>query len=174
MLGSHRIMVFSWITESIGLCETMDRNVADYNRSGFSIPYLTPTFTTWQYPCDIPDFYPKFADMVVSNSPDIVVIGFQEDRYPGSYFHSHLLPEEMPKIGYTLVKRTKLMGVGITTYKGIMKGDPFERGLRVSIYAKTDLAPIIEKEEAEMRTELTNDGQEEFLCSSFITRGKGA
>ena len=102
------------------------------------------------------------------------MIGFQEDRYPGSYFHSHLLPEEMPKIGYGLVKRTKLMGVGVTSYKNALKGDPHERGLRVSVYAKLDLIPEIEKEEAEMRIAVGNDGQDEYLCSSFVTRGKGA
>lgn len=169
---SYRIMVFSWNTESVGLCETMDANVAEYNRT--SVSTYIPGLTTWRYQCDIPDFYPKFSKFIVDNAPDLVVIGFQEDRHPGSYFHSHLLPEEMPKVGYELVKRTKLMGVGVTTYKGMFQGDLFERGIRVSIYAKAHLLPIIEKEECEMRAVLGNDGQDEYVCSSMITRGKGA
>lgn len=171
-MSQYRIMVFSWNTASISLCETMDQNIADYNRASYC-DYI-PGVTTWKYSSNIPDFYPKFAQLLVDTDPDLVVIGFQEDRYPGSYFHSHLLPEEMPKIGYGLVKRTKLMGIGITTYKGILNGDLFERGLRVSIYAKNDLVPLIMKEEAEMRTFIGNDGQCEYVCSSFITRGKGA
>lgn len=162
----YRIMVFSWNTESVGLCETMDKSVADSNRSGF--------FTFWRYPCDIPDFYPKFSEFITEHIPDIVVIGFQEDRFPGSYFHSHLLPEEMPKLGYGLIKRTKLMGVGVTTYKGALQGDLFERGLRLSLYAKKELISVIEKEEGEMRVAIGNDGQDEYVCSSFVTRGKGA
>jgi len=169
---TYRIMVFSWNTESVSLCETLDDNIAEYNRTSYS-NYI-PGLTTWKYPYNIPDFYPKFAKFIQENSPDLIVIGFQEDRYPGSYFHSHLLPSEMPKIGYGLLKRTKLMGVGITTYKGLFRGDLFERGLRVSIYAKMDLIPIIEKEEVEMRAIIGNDGQTEYLCSSFVTRGKGA
>lgn len=169
---SYRIMVFSWNTGSIGLCETMDAETAAYNRTSYST--MIPGITTWKYACDIPDFYPKFSKFITDNAPDLVVIGFQEDRFPGSYFHSHLLPEEMPKIGYDLVKRTKLMGVGVTSYKGVLKGDLFERGLRLSIYAKSDLAPIIEREEIEMRSAMGNDGQSEYLCSSTVLRGKGA
>jgi len=172
---SYRIMIFSWNTESISLCETLNSDTANYNRTswgGLNIFGIGATW--WQYKCEIPDFYPKLVEFIEQNSPDIIVIGFQEDRYPGSYFHSHLLPEEMPKIGYDLVKRTKLMGVGVTTYKNTIKGDPHERGLRVSIYAKSKLVPIIAKEETEMRMAIGNDGQDEYLCSSFVTRGKGA
>lgn len=169
---SYRIMVFSWNTESINLCETLDADRMNYNRSGWNLFGMTAT--KWQYKCEIPDFYPKLAEFIIQNTPDIIVIGFQEDRYPGSYFHSHLLPEEMTKIGYGLVKRTKLMGVGVTTYKNSLKGDPHERGLRVSVYAKSHLIPLIEKEEKEMRIAIGDDGQEEYLCSSSLTRGKGA
>lgn len=168
----YKIMVFSWNTESVGLCETMDINLAEYNRTSCS--NIIPGLTTWKYQCNIPDFYPCFAKFITDNSPDLVVIGFQEDRYPGSYFHSHFLITEMPKIGYDLVKRTKLMGVGITSYKGALKGDLFERGIRVSIYAKKDLVPLIEKEEVEMRAVIGNDGQDEYVYSSAVTRGKGA
>lgn len=172
MKSSYRIMVFSWNTKSIGLCETLDPEVAAYNRESYS-QYI-PGLTTWQYSADIPDFYPQWEKLILSKNPDILVIGFQEDRYPGSYFHSHLLPEQLPKIGYDLVKRTKLMGIGVTSYKGLLNKDPFERGIRVSIYAKKDLVPIIAKEESEMRAIMGNDGQAEYVCSSGLTRSKGA
>lgn len=168
----YRILVFSWNTQSVGLCETLDPNLADFHRSSYS-DYISG-LTTWKYSCDIADFYPQLVELIIEQNPDLVVIGFQEDRYPGSYFHSHLLVSEMPKIGYGLVKRCKLMGIGITTYKGMLNGDIFERGLRISIYAKSDIIPSIEKEEAEMRAFVGNDGQSEYVCSSFITRGKGA
>lgn len=105
---------------------------------------------------------------------DVVVIGFQEDRKPGSYFHSHVLPLEMPKLGYELVKRTRLMGGGITSYKSAIEGDFFVRGIRLSIYAKAALAHKIFVEEKELRTSLANDGQDEVICESYIWRNKGA
>jgi hypothetical protein len=163
---SYKILVFSWNTESLTLCETMSDEEADYNRSGY--------FTGWRYSYEIPDFYPHFTKYILHSSPDIIVIGFQEDRHPGSYFHSHFLVTEMPKIGYNLVKRTKLMGIGVTSYKGAIKGDLFQRGIRISIYAKTDLVSLIEREEQEMRKIIGNDGQDSYVCSSYITRGKGA
>lgn len=168
----YKLLVFSWNTESISLSETMDKTLFDFNRSSYSS--IIPGITTWKYFSEIPDFYPELSKKIKDNDIDVVIIGFQEDRYPGSYFHSHFLPVEMEKIGYSLVKRTKLMGVGITSYKGLIKGDIFERGIRVSIYAKSDLTTLIEKEEVEMRKAIGNDGQSEFICSSYITRSKGA
>ncbi len=163
---SYKILVFSWNTQSLKLCETLSDQQAIWNRSG-----LLPK---WQYVCEIPDFFPRLVEYIKSNDPDLIVIGFQEDRHPGSYFHSHLLPEELPPLGYSLVKRTKLMGVGVTTYKGLTQRDLFRRGLRVSIYAKRDLAQRILEAETSMREEIGNDGQSEYICSSMITRSKGA
>jgi hypothetical protein len=172
MKTSYKIMVFSWNTKSISLCETMDPDKAAYNRESYS--HYIPGLTTWQYESTIVDFYPELINVIKDKDPDLVVIGFQEDRFPGSYFHSHLLPEQMPNIGYDLVKRTKLMGIGVTSYKGLLNKDPFERGIRVSIYAKGYLVPIIEKEESEMRPIIGNDGQCEYVCTSSLTRSKGA
>lgn len=165
-MDKYRIMVFSWNTKSISLCETLDVDIADQHRSG--------TFTSWRYPSIIPDFYPKWAELIQDNNPDIIVIGFQEDRHPGSYFHSHLLPEQMPLLEYKLIKRTKLMGVGVTSFRGLQNLDPIRRGIRVSIYAKISLAALIEKEEIELRGVMGNNGQSEYVCSSSLTRSKGA
>lgn len=172
MSDVHKLLVFSWNTESISLSETMDKEVFDFNRSSYSS--VIPGMTTWKYSSEFPDFYPELSKKIISDDVDVVVIGFQEDRYPGSYFHSHFLPEEMRKIGYELVKRTKLMGVGVTSYKGLLKGDIFERGIRTSVYAKIKLVPLIEKEEEEMRKAIGNDAQSEYVCSSSLTRSKGA
>jgi hypothetical protein len=172
ILPSYRIMVFSWNTESVRLAETLDQSEAQYHRTSYSDSI--PGLTRWQYTCHKADFYPQFTQLITDKAPDLVVIGFQEDRHPGSYFHSHLLPTEMPKIGYGLVKRTKLMGVGVTTYKGMLRGDAFTRGIRVSVYAKVALIPIIEREEFNMRVAMGNHGQCEYVCSSMLTRGKGA
>ena len=171
-MASYKIMVFTWNTESICLSETMDQNVAAYNRS--SANEYMEGFTTWKYKCEIPDFFYKLKQFINDHNPDLIVIGFQEDRYPGSYFHSHLLPSEMPKLGYGLVKRTKLMGVGVTSYNGLFRGDLFVRGIRVSIYAKAHLVSIIERSEHEMRGQIGNYGQSEYICYPNITRGKGA
>lgn len=173
-MSTYRIAIFTWNTQSLRLCETIDATTAQINRSGQTIPYFGRNITSWQYSCEIPDFFTEFVAFLDKHKPDIVVIGFQEDRYPGSYFHSHLLPEEMPKIGFSLVKRTKMMGLGITSYNGFFNGDLFSRGVRVSIYVTTSLAPKIELAEKELRQAIPNDGQEEFLCSSPYIRGKGA
>ncbi len=163
----YKILVFSWNTESVSIGETNCQEISDYNRSSYS--EFIPKLTTWQYNCFKPDFFNPLSEFIKLNTPDVIIIGFQEDRYPGSYFHSHFLIEEMPKIGYSLLKRNKMMGVGVTTYKGILQGDLFERGLRMSIYCKHELLNDIEKAEIN----LYNKGQNEYVCSNMITRGKG-
>lgn len=160
----YKIMVFTWNTESINLSETLDIDKADNNRSSY--------FSSWRYSCHLPDFFPNFSAKISETQPDLIVIGFQEDRYPGSYFHSHLLPEEMPKLGYSLVKRTKLMGFGKTSYTGLWNCDLFQRGIRLSVYAKFHLASIIEKEEFDMRQSIGNNGQLEYAAN--VIRSKGA
>ena len=167
--------VFSWNTSSLPLSETLDSVKAEYNRSGFQIPFVGMRLTTWQCSSYIlPDFYYELEDKLQKLNCDIIVIGFQEDRYPGSYFHSHLLPEKLSGIGYELVKRTKMMGVGVTSCKGVFNGEVFERGVRVSIYAKKKLLPSILWEENDIRKNIGNEGQEEYICTSSVTRSKGA
>ena len=165
----YKIMVFSWNTESVCLGETLD--VKEYNnKSNYKI----------NYNCQLPDFYYELEKMIKNNNIDIVVIGFQEDRFPGSYFHSHLLPNELSKIGYKLLKRNKLMGVGITTYKGILNGDTFVRGLRLSVYIKNTVEnkPIIDNEnhifnqENKTNISVIETENDRYICSSLITRSK--
>lgn len=158
-----KILVFSWNTASVGLCETLDSNVKNKNRSGF---------TTWRWDSDLADFWVPLKKRIKDESPDVVAIGFQEDRRPGSYFHSHLLPEEMEAMGYYLLRRMTQMGVGVTTYKNLVNnGDPMVRGLRTSIYIKNkhkhELA-ITEQYWSE------NGGKFEYNHSSPLTRSKGA
>jgi len=162
--GEYKIMVFSWNTESVCLGETLD--VKEYNnKSNYKI----------NYNCQLPDFYYELEKMIKNNNIDIVVIGFQEDRFPGSYFHSHLLPNELSKIGYKLLKRNKLMGVGITTYKGILNGDTFVRGLRLSVYIKKKLLSTTSDTSTEIKSNISviENQNDRYVCSSLITRSKG-
>lgn len=162
----YKILVFSWNSQSVRLCESLDDQRIEYNRSGFGVQ--------WPYQCEKADFYPKLTEQIVEKDPDIVVVGFQEDAEPGSYFHSHLLPEEMPKIGYNLVKRTKLIGIGKITYDSAWDLDFKLRGLRLSVYAKPQLTGAMLITEQDMRAQLGNDGQYSYICTSSLTRSKGA
>lgn len=191
MTEATKIMCFSWNTESIRLCESLSQKVVDYNRSvpnqnskmneeswyrtGYNmLASYSPSIPGYSWlDCQIPDVFLGMREMITSNSPDIVAIGFQEDAYPGSYFHSHLLKEEMLKMRYTLVKRTKLLGAGITTYKAALDKDIKLRGLRTSIYAKFEVADGIKANDEDLINIFGND-QDEYLCSSTVSRGKGA
>lgn len=53
MKTAYKIMVFSWNTKSISLCETLDPDIAAYNRESYS-KYI-PGLTTWQYASDVPE-----------------------------------------------------------------------------------------------------------------------
>jgi hypothetical protein len=170
---SYDIMVLSWNTQSIKLAETLDNEVAEQHRSMITIPGFDTKLSTWIYRCKMPDFFETWVDKIKETDPDIIIVGFQEDRYPGSYFHSHLLPVEMPKLGYALLKRTKLMGVGATSVKGLQGGDPFVRGIRISVYVKDALYGVIYAAEKELRLAIANDGQDEYVCPPIAIRNKG-
>lgn len=162
----YKILIFSWNTQSVRLYESLDDDEIEYNRSGLGLQ--------WPYHCEKADFFPRLAEQITEKDPDIVAIGFQEDAEPGSYFHSHLLPEEMPKLGYNLVKRAKLIGVGKVTYDSAWDLDIRLRGLRLSVYAKPQLAGAMLITEQDMRYQLGNNGQSSYVCTSNITRSKGA
>jgi len=81
-----RIFVFSWNTASLPLASSMDA-----------------------YSGICPDFFIPIMKEAQKENADVIVFGFQEDRYPGSYFHSCLLREEMPKYGYEYVNSSTLM-----------------------------------------------------------------
>lgn len=172
-----KVLLFTWNTQSVKLCETDSETQADINRSGYRI-FGFP-LTTWQYSCSIPDFWNQLADKIKQHDPDIIVIGFQEDRHPGSYFHSHFLPAKMPELGYSLIKRTKMLGFGRTTVDNLKYLDPMRRGIRCSIYCRDLLKIRIEFKEISLRAVLPLNGQEEFVCASgfgpsSLIRGKGA
>jgi len=170
---SPKILTFSWNTASIRLCETLSEEEKIANRTNsITGKYGVPVPGYSWYDCEIPDFFEYMASKITETQAEIVVIGFQEDAYPGSYFHSHLLPTEMPKLGYKFVKRTKLQGLGVTTVKALYSGDVKLRGLRLSIYVRDDYFDSIESIYQEV--DPGYDGQKEYVCTSSLTRGKGA
>lgn len=118
------ILVITWNTQSNRLSESINpETVKSHRETGY----------LWRQGA-ISDFWIPLKEKIQKESPFAVVIGFQEDVRPGSYFHSHLLPEEMEKIGYEFYDRSTLMGIGQTSVDGLSQGDLFVRGIRLSVY----------------------------------------
>lgn len=120
------ILVITWNTQSNRLAESINPETLKTHRE---------TGYLWRQG-SISDFWIPLKEKIEKERPFAVVIGFQEDVRPGSYFHSHLLPEEMDKIGYEFYDRSTLMGVGQTTAEGLANADVFVRGIRLSVYLK--------------------------------------
>lgn len=162
MCDQVSILIFSWNHQAVRIASSYSRDKKD----------------EWNYvrvcDCYEPDFFPKLEEHISEYSPDVVVFGSQEDAIPGSYFHSDFLPEEMAKLYYNLQKRTRLMGLGIETYKALKTFDFKLRGLRLSIYAKSHLTGAIKIEEKEMRQYVGEKGQAWANCSLPFFQSKGA
>lgn len=159
-----KIFTFIWNTESIRLGESDSlQEIKDHRQS-----YLSE----FHFPCEIPDFFPSLMAKIIEAQSDLVVIAFQESAKPGDYFHSHYLQNYMPRAGYQLIKRIKMMGIGQTTYKAMLDCDLKFRGLRTSIYATAELSKDILAMEDSL---LTDNGhtQKEYICTSYLTRNKG-
>ena len=110
-------MCFTWNTETIPLCDRDDATKCEPN-----------------------DFFNDLSERIVRERPILVAIAFQEDAKPGSYFHSHYAPAKMSEIGYRLLTRPRMMGLGKTTVKGLISGKLVVRGLRLSIYCREDVS----------------------------------
>lgn len=115
------------------------------------------------------DFFDPIQELLTKLKPDIVVFGSQEDPMPGSYFHSHYLPDVLAKIGFVLLKKTKLMGVGVETYKALKDFDLKFRGLRLSVYVKDKLYGSVKLEERHASLD-----QSYLNCPNYFFPSKGA
>lgn len=124
-----KILVFSWNTQSIGIYESDEDAILESNRNTI--------FNTWSKLGYKPDFASNLEIFIDSYDPDLIVIGFQEDCYPGSYFHSYFLPIFLKN--YTNIFYQSMLGIGITTVKALTHFQLLTRGLQMSIYGKPSL-----------------------------------
>lgn len=172
MNDSLKIFCFNWNAEAIRIGESLDSQVLKSHRTrqdwSFKSEYL--------FDCQIADFLPPLLDKIQENNYDLLVFSMQEASSPGCYFQSHLLKEELLPLDYHLVKRGKLMGVGVTTFKAIKEFDIKMRGLRTSVYAKKSLLPdILDDTPSSLWNYFFPSECETLLCpGSFLTRSKGA
>lgn len=154
------ILAYSWNSQSNRVAESLSPEVIEEHRD---VPYLSLISPrAWRYQGVLPDFWTPLEAKIKKDQPKIVSVGFQEDVRPGSYFHSHFLPEQMTALGYRLYDRATLMGVGQTTVTGLTQADPFVRGLRLSVYLHTDF-----------RSRRAVDWKSRTYSPSFV-RNKGA
>ena len=126
-----KIFVFSLNTQSLRFYESLSEEVVRLHR--------TDTVSGWLYNGIYADFLPELLEKIKQSDADIVVFCSQEEVFPGSYFHTHLLRDVMNEMLYSLYDDMSLMGVGKTSVKNILKGDPTVRGLVCSVYVKEQI-----------------------------------
>lgn len=163
MAAPFTIMCFSWNASGLRLCETMSQTKADDARKGFR------AFVTRKQPCLAPDFFEEIRSTINLRQPSLVVMTTQDESNSDTYFHSDLLPGSMAEIGYSLLKRDKLSGVGEAASgvvpQRVPTGKPSGSALRISIYAKNDVIGSLRAEERLLSRFFGNDGQVESTCT---------
>ena len=118
-MDSLQVMCFSWNAGGIKFCDTTSQEEADKALSKFK--------RFFQGQCIVPDFFIDIQNNIERYLPGITVFSTQDESYYSSYFHSKVLPQQMPLINYSLLKR-----------KTIILGSNDET-MRVSIYVRGDL-----------------------------------
>jgi len=122
------INIMTWNTKSVNMCES---SIVD-RRNGRS---LMEILNGWIYSGYCPDFLKDMTNNIKKELPKLLVFALQEDAKPGSYLLSHAVPDIL-KPEYVLVERTRMMGVGVTTYKKFFQDFSLQlRGLRMAIFA---------------------------------------
>jgi hypothetical protein len=116
----------------------------------------------------VPDFFEELRSRIRNQQPSLVVISTQDEDAKGTYFHSELLPGMLPEIGYALLKRKSLDGIGEAAsgviLPGIPTGEPRGSALRISIYARDDILPDLQGDERRLDNLLGDDGQIVSTC----------
>lgn len=160
MATPFSIMCFAWNASGLKLCETMSQLKADEARKGFK------AFITMKRPCVAPDFFEDIRSIIRTRRPGLVVMTTEDEDRSDTYFHAELLPSAMPEIGYTLLKRDKMEGVGESGLvpSKIVTGNPSGNALRISIYVRNDLLQGFRMEERRLSQFFGNDGQAEISC----------
>lgn len=78
----------------------------------------------------------KDIDKQINEKTQLIVVALQEAVKPGSQFVSLILPTHLSALGFTQLQRSRLMGVGVTTYHSLQNFDLRFRGLRLAVYAR--------------------------------------
>lgn len=155
------VMCFSWNASGLKLCETASQDKADKARKGFM------AFVSRKKPCLAPDFFEEIRNAIRSKSPGLVVMTTQDEDVTDTYFHAEFLPHSMGEIGYTLLKRDKLDGIGEAASRGyvdtVPTGTPSGSALRMSVYGRNNLLPELKVGEKKIANFFSqNDGQIEY------------
>lgn len=146
----------------------------EYEESRYQRYYLTRYITNPSVSGEIADFVKIITDEVSKSGPDVVFFAFQESPKPGDKLNSDCIPFEMDKVGYVLLKRSRFMGLGKTTYDSmITTGVPRYRGLRNSLYVRKGMEEAIITEEKIYSSVIGDCFQKSFNCGSVVERSKG-
>lgn len=75
-------------------------------------------------------------DSRIGANVQLIAVALQEAVKPGSQFISLILPNHLRTKGFEQLRRSRLMGVGITTYKSLQQFDLRLRGLRLALFIR--------------------------------------
>ena len=158
------IVCFSWNASGLRICESASQFDADKKRTGFR--------GLLKKPCIAPDFFENIRTYIKDKNPGVVVMTTQDEDEKDTYFHSDFLPMSMREIGYSLLKRDKMDGIGEKASKGpvttseIPTGLPSGSALRSSIYVRNNELESFKFGERKI-SKFFSDGQLEHSLNHF-------
>lgn len=149
-LNNLKVMCFTWNTAGMPFCGiNLTPSTHSTPSTGEEVEGAgegvvgKPTWFTTQKECVKPTFLKEFANKVINNNIDIIFVGLQESKKPGSYLMSHTLPYLLDKLGYQLLERERMMGVsgwGIRSALYIRKSI-IHKGVNIEISSKDFTCP---------------------------------
>ena len=157
------IFCMTWNTQSVRLgstCSSLDGFAQD-------LSLLEESWSDMSYKRYDPDFLPQLCRKIDESNCDWFVCALQESAKPGSQFMSDALPNAMKSLGFNLLRRNRMMGVGATSFQTLFKtGGLLTRGLRLAVYAKQSWC--------EQNHYVIDENWWHATPSDLLTRGKGA
>jgi len=154
------ILIVSWDSAGLRLCETTSQEVANRNREGVWAKISN------KKPCVAPAFLKDLGSYAQKKNVTLFIVGTQDESKYGSYLHSNALPETMQFYGYRLLKSRDLNDVGIDDGYGVPTGKPFGVSLRTSIYVSENKYNEFYLQERSLRKFFKNDGHVDYRCEN--------
>jgi hypothetical protein len=154
------ILIVSWDSAGLRLCETTSQDVANRNREGVWAKISN------KKPCVAPAFLKELGSYAQQKEVSLFIVGTQDESKYGSYLHSDALPEAMQFFGFRLLKSRDLDGVGIDDGHGVPTGKPFGVSLRTSIYVVEKKYEEFHLQERALRRFFKNDGHLDYHCEN--------
>jgi len=145
--ASLKVLILSWNTDGVRLCDTASQAVADNLRERAK----GKLFSSQPAACVSPNFFEAVRSNIASTNPDVIAVSTQADSNK-SLFHDTFLPNTLSQLGYVLVRKESVRDMRDSVESGTSNQAPSSLrddsvSTRLSVYVMATMSSDFKFEE---------------------------